>query len=126
MLGGQIIGDKDESCYLSSWKYAVENLKDELKNRTYAIFHPEFENRNNEELFELIWKANQLEEAYKSEYSHLPILDNKVWATCHFSIDETTDAFLITMTADGDSIKILWEGWREPCPADRIGKLFDG
>ncbi|MEI9920915.1 MAG: hypothetical protein WDO14_19285 [Bacteroidota bacterium] len=95
VLGGQIIGNKEESCYLSSWKATLENRKEDIKNRTTAILHPEFENRSDEELFELIWKANQSEEDYKPEFSHLPVLNSKVWASCHLSIGETTDAYLI-------------------------------
>lgn len=124
VLGGQIIGDEDESCFLSTWKGTLEQLKDKFKHDFSSFSHPEFRNKNNEELFELIWKANQLEEDFKPEFSHLPILDNKVWAACHLSIDETTDAYRITMTNDNGAIKFLWSGWREPCPADKIDKLF--
>ena len=125
VLGGQIIGNPAESCSLNSWKYSLKLLKDRIKNDFESIAHLEFSNKSDRELFELIWKANQLEEEYKDEYKYLPVLDNQVWSSCHISIDETTDAYLITMTETEGKIKFLWEGWREPCPEDKIGKLFE-
>lgn len=124
VLGGQIIGDPNESCFLSSWKYSLQLLKDQIKSDFNSIIHAEFSNKSDTELFELIGKANQLEEEYKDEYKYLPVLDNKVWSNCHISIDETTDAYLITMTETEGKIKFLWQGWREPCSEDKIGKLY--
>jgi len=124
VLGGQIIGDPEESCFLSTWKNSLQRFKDQIQNDFHSIAHSEFSNRSDKELFELVWKANQLEEEYKQEYNYLPVLDNKVWSNCHISIDETTDAFLITMTELKGRIQFIWEGWREPCPIDRVVKLF--
>ncbi|WKN41687.1 hypothetical protein [Tunicatimonas pelagia] len=84
----------------------------------------EFKNRSDEEVFELIWKANQLEDEFDPTFNHLPILDNSIWAACHISIDETTDAWLITMIEENDELKLIWKGWRNPCPEERIGKLY--
>lgn len=124
VLSGQIIGDVDEVCYLNSWKSSLEYLKDRIKYDFSSIGHTEFLNRSDREVFELIWKANQLEEEFKEEYNYLPVLNNEVWSNCRISIDETTDAYLLAMTEADGKIKFLWEGWGEPCPADRIGKLF--
>ena len=124
VFGGEIIGNENESCYLSTWKNSLKTIKDKIEDNPKSLFHEEFNNRSNRELFELIWKANQEEEDYNNEYSYLPVLDNEIWSNCHISIDETTDAYLIAMTEDNDEIKFLWEGWREPCPVEKIGKLF--
>lgn len=124
VLGGQIIGDPDESCYLGSWKHSLRLLKDRIKNNFSSISNTEFQNKNDREIFELIWKANQMEEDYKNEFAHLPVLNNKVWSNCSISLGETTDAYLITMTEDNGRIKFIWEGCRQPCTADKIGKLF--
>lgn len=124
VLGGQIIGDPNESCFLNSWKNSLQLFKDQIKNDFNSIIHPEFLNKSDRELFELIWKANQLEKEYKEEYKYLPVLDNQVWSNCHISIDETTDAYLITITELEGKIKFLWEGWRKPCSEDKIGKLY--
>lgn len=123
VLGGQIIGDKEESCYLNSWKYSFKILKNRIKNNFNSISYPEFNNRNDRELFELVCNANH-QNQYTLEFSHLPVLDNEVWRNCNISIDETTDAFLIIMTEINGKIKFLWEGWREPCPAEKINKLY--
>jgi hypothetical protein len=124
VFGGEIIGDENEACYLSSWKNSLKAIKDKIENNSKSLFHEEFNNRNDRELFELIWKANQDEDDYNSEYSYLPTLENKIWSNCHISIDETTDAYLIAMTESNGKIKFLWEGYREPCSIDKIGKLF--
>lgn len=123
VLKGQIIGDIKELCYLNSWKNSVQDLKDHIKNNFDLLWHPEFNNRTENEIFELIFKANQLEEDFNPEYSYLPVLDDKVWSNCHISIDETIDAFLLAMVKHNEKIKFLWQGWREPCPMDKIDKL---
>lgn len=124
VLGGQIIGDKEEICYLNTWRYKIEILKERIKNNFNALIQEEFKNKADEELFELICKANQEVDEYKVEFAHLPVLHSKVWSDCHISIDETTDAFLITMTEIDGKIKFLWKGLREPCPIEKIGKLY--
>ena len=124
VLGGQLIGDIKEMCYLNSWRHSLEKLNELIKNRFSSLSHPEFNNRSDKELFELIRKSNQPEHQYKKQYKYLPVLDNKVWVHCHLSLDETTDAFLILITEYEGKIKFLWEGWRKPCPREKIGKLY--
>ncbi|GGF13849.1 Imm42 family immunity protein [Flavobacterium limi] len=124
VLGGEIIGNVNEPCYLSVWKSSIKNIKVKLENDTESLFDDEFNNRTDREIFELIWKANEAKEEHKTEFKYLPVLDNKIWSNCGFSIDETTDAYLITMTKNKDEIKFIWEGWREPCSIDKIGKLY--
>ena len=124
VFSGEIIGNENESCHLGSWKNSLKSIKDTIVDNTNSLSHHEFNNRSNREVFELIWKANQEEEEYNTKYSYLPVLDNEIWRNCHISIDETTDAYLIAMTEDSGKIKFLWEGWREPCSVDKIGKLF--
>ena len=109
VLRGQIIGDKNELCYLNSWRIRLQNIKEQIKNNFDSISHAEFENSTDKELFELIFKANQLEEEYNIDYYYLPKLESKIWSSCHISIDETTDDYLITMTGYNDKIKFLWK-----------------
>lgn len=123
VFNGEIIGDKNESCYLATWIGSLKKIKYKIENNSKNLSHKEFENRSDRELFELIWKANQEEENYNVEYNYLPALENEIWSNCHISIDETIDAYLITMTENNEIIKFIWEGWREPCPLDKIGKL---
>lgn len=124
ILGGQIIGEPTELCYLNSWSYSLERLKDLISNSFEELSHSEFTNKSDNELFELIQKSHQTEDNYKIEYKHLPVLDNKIWRNCYFSIDETTDAFLMTITEHHGEVKFLWEDWCEPCPKDKINKLY--
>ena len=120
---GQIIGDPNEMCYLLSWLASVKLLLERIQKKSDLLRNDEFKNRSDEEIFELIWKANQLEEEFDPKFNHLPILDNSIWTACHISIDETTDAWLITMIEENNELKFIWKGWRDSCPNDRIGKL---
>lgn len=124
VFGGQIVGDKNEKCYLKTWMYAINNLKEKLDNNFVALSNPEFKNKTDREIFELILKANQLDIEYKQDYLYLPTLDNTVWISCNVSLDETIDAYTILMINFDEKIKLLWEGWREPCPTEKIDKLF--
>lgn len=121
-LNRQIIGDIEEPCSVLMWLKSINLLLQRVKNN--VLTHKDFLNKRDDELFELIWKANQFEEEFNPAYSYLPQLNNSVWNNCHLSIDETTDAYLITTTQIGETIKILWQGWREPCPNDLIDKMF--
>lgn len=56
VFNGQIIGDKTESCFLSSWLFSLERLRDQVKNNFDSIKHPTFKNRSDREIFELIYK----------------------------------------------------------------------
>ncbi|MFK7001933.1 Imm42 family immunity protein [Flavobacterium oreochromis] len=123
VLNGQIIGDIDEICFLNSWKTSVQDFKERIKNDFDLLWHPEFNNRTDTEIFELILKANQLKEEYNPQFAHLPVLENEIWSNCHISLDETTDAFLIAMIKQNEQIKFLWKEWREPCPNEKIDKL---
>ncbi|MCC6583622.1 MAG: hypothetical protein IT271_07965 [Chitinophagales bacterium] len=86
--------------------------------------HKEFNSRSDEEIFELIFKSNQLEEEFKPQYKYLPILENTIWQDCHISIDETTDAWQIAMIQEDKILKIMWKGWRKPCPKSKLNKHY--
>ncbi len=121
-LNGQIIGNPKESCSVLTWLQSISMLLTRVKNN--ELNHNEFLNKKDDELFELIWKANQEKKEFKPEYTYLPQLDSLVWSNCHLSIDETTDAYLITTTQTGNTIRIIWQGWREPCPSGLIDIMF--
>lgn len=123
-LGGQIIGDKDESCSTETWIYNIKRIQKRLVEHFADLKNTEFKDRRDDEVFELVWKSNQSEEEFSPEYQYLPVLDNDVWSSCHLSIDETIDAWLITMTEDNSKLKFIWKGWRNPCPEEEIGKLY--
>jgi len=121
-VNGKIIGDPLESCSVLTWLNSVSLFLNRIKNNELA--NDEFSNRKDDELFELIWKANQFKDEFNPAYTYLPQLDSAVWENCHLSLDETTDAYLITTTQIDDDIKIIWQGWRNPCTPNLINKLF--
>ena len=110
VLGGQIIGDPDENCFLSTWLWPVDWLQDNLHCRFDYLYDKEFEGRTDEEIFAMIWKANEFESEYDPEYLHLPKLDQVIWDICTFNIDETTDAWLLAVIKHNDhQLKFLWK-----------------
>lgn len=124
VLAGQIIGEKEEICFLNTWLYSIKILKDLITKDYSSLCHSEFVSRTDREIFEMIWKANQLEEDYSQVYKYLPVLEHKFWVNCSVSLDETTDAFLIAMVGYDNKLKFIWQRWREPCPADQINRLY--
>lgn len=124
LLDGQLIGDKDETCLVGTWMHYMQNNLNLLVHEFNKLYHEEFENRTDTEIFELIYKSNQLVEEHDPEFHYLPVLTNEIWANCNINIDETIDAYLLTMIEQDNQIKFIWKGWREPCPTHRIDKLY--
>ncbi|ESU21259.1 hypothetical protein FCR2A7T_06870 [Flavobacterium cauense R2A-7] len=126
ILGGQVIGYDYEDCYLPFWRAKIEIIKDNIKFHSNSLYHHEFDNRTDREIFELIFKASKEYDDDNNEYGYLPVLEYEIWHYCSISIDKTTDSYFVTMAADNDcdKIKFIWEGWIEPCPNENIGKLF--
>jgi hypothetical protein len=123
-LGGHIIGDKDESSVSGVWIGGLERILNKLQLNFDGFKDKEFTNRPDEELFELVWKSNQLESKFDPRFLHLPQLDNSIWNYCSVRLDETIDQYLIAMIGLDDKIKFIWKGLQAPCPVDKIGKLF--
>lgn len=124
ILNGHVIGSADEFCSTETWLWSLKLILKRMLGDSDEFKHPDFFGRKDEEIFELIWKANQFESEFKKDFLHLPKLENSVWSSCHISLDETTDAYLITLTEHEDKLKFIWQGWRQPCPEEEIGKLF--
>lgn len=125
ILGNQLIGEKNESCCVGTWMCMMDSTLNQLEHNFHRMKHPEFSNfTRDDEILELIMKPNRLEEEYLPQYDYLPVLPEYIWNACSLYIDETTDAWIIKMTAHQDQIKFIWKGWRNPCPAYRIGKVY--
>jgi hypothetical protein len=122
ILDGHLIGDIEESCSADTWLWSLKVMKDNLIENRFQ--HPEFKDRTDSELFELIKKANQDEEDFKPEYDYLPQLESSTWDVCCFNMDETTDAYSLILIEIDNNLKFIWEGWREPCPEEEIGKRY--
>jgi hypothetical protein len=123
ILTEQIIGSPNETCLLGTWLTKVESILENIQKNPEKLYHKEFKNRTENEIFQMIYKANQMEEEYEEEFSYLPILPNSIWRYCNVGLDETIDAYLLTITSKDDEIKFIWKGWREPCGKEQIGVL---
>ena len=124
VIGGQIIGDPEESCQTDTWLRGLSHLRTRVVDHFDELEHEAFAGRTDRELHELIWKANQDPDQYDPRFSYLPSLSNRVWERCHISIDETTDSWLVAMLACQGRLKFLSQGVQPPCPQDLIGTLF--
>ncbi len=107
ILAEQVLGDENESCYLLTWLHSVKQLSDRIKNHFDSFKNKEFINRSDSEIFEIVRKANQSEEEYNPKYLHLPVIENSIWNSCFISIDETTNAWLITLTEENGNLKFI-------------------
>ena len=123
VLDGQIIGNPEEECLVGTWISGLERLLDIIDSKFEVLSQAEFMNKSDNEIFELIYKSNQLEQEYDEKYKYLKVLDNEVWQYCNLTLDETIDAYLITITGFNENVKIIWKGLSEPCPLNKIGLI---
>lgn len=123
-LKGELIGDQDETCLVNSWISSMEEMLKLIRDYSTKLYHPEFCSRTDDEIFELIYKSNQLPDEFNEKYLYLPVLSNEVWQYCNVEIDETIDNYLLTMNCHKNVLKFIWKGWRSPCPKERINELL--
>jgi len=121
VIGGQVIGDTAETCLTGTWLGQAEILRTKVEQRATLLAHEEFNDRSAEDVFELVWRANGQQ---SPGAEHLPQLPGPVWANCHISFDETTDAWLIALVFVNGRTTFMWQGTREPCAPELIGELF--
>ena len=124
ILADQIIGDKEEPCLLNSWMRPLALLRDKINLNFQTFSNIEFKNRSDKEIFELLIKANQLEEEYDPQFLYLPVLKPEVWIDCCVRLDETIDAFIIFVIESEGEVKFLWQDWREPAQVLTLVKIF--
>jgi len=124
LLNGHLIGDENETCLIGTWISSMEKNLVLIENNSNKLYHSEFHKRTDEEIFEIIYKSNQLPEEFNQKHIDLPVLPNEVWQNCNLSIDETIDAYLIAMICDRDIMKFIWKDWRDPCPKGQINELI--
>ncbi|QNF34423.1 hypothetical protein HUW51_17460 [Adhaeribacter swui] len=95
ILGGQIIGDPEEECFLPTWLNEVKRINREILD-TNVLSSKEFTDRTDKEFIE----------------------------SASFTIDETTDGWLIALIENEGFLKFIWKGLRSPCPEERIGEVY--
>ena len=109
IIGGKLIGSKEECCGLGTWLYNLTDRRNFIVDRKNNLYPKEFKLLNNREIFESILKANQLEEEFNNEFLYLPQLDNQIWSSHSFEIDETIDGYLIYFYVFDNQITFLIE-----------------
>lgn len=125
ILGGHFIGSEDETCLLTTWTLFLEDFLIHIKSNKGNLSNPLFTGLSEREIFELIFKSNQVDENFDPAFAYLPAQPtNDLWARHSVRLDETTDAYLIVVIEAEGKLKFIWKGWRDPCPHDEIGKLF--
>lgn len=124
ILADQLIGDESETCLIGTWMYYMKRTLNLIIQDIDKLYHEEFKNRTDEEIFELIYKSNQCHEEYDPVFHYLPVITNDIWVSCNINIDETIDAYKLVMIKNHEQIKFIWKGWRKPCQSHRINKLF--
>jgi hypothetical protein len=124
VLAGHIIGERAEPCLLNTWTASVEDFRQHISSHRVSLANPLFNGLTDEEILAIILKSNQFEDEFDPAFSCLPHQpSNDLWVRHYVSLDETTDAFIIVVIEQNESLKFIWKGWREPCPSQDIGKL---
>lgn len=104
----ELIGIKNESCFLGTWASSLLYTKNKILLKTGCLSEPEFTGLTDLEIFELLLKTNQLEEEYKEEYKYLPKLADDVWYKYRVDMDETIDGYSIFIIEENQLLKFLW------------------
>ena len=109
VIGNSLIGQTDEECYLPTWLFSLSDRLNRIVDTKASLFPKEFEGLTDREIFEIILKANQLDEEFHPDFLYLPQLDNEIWSRHSFTLDETVDGYLIYFYVKGDQIRFLIE-----------------
>lgn len=109
VLGGQIIGNPDEPCHISTWINALNYHREFLQRGLVSLSNGTFTNRSDEEIFHLIWTHNEPDGRFSPTFQ--AILDNDPWENCRFYLDETTSAYIMAMAECDGVVKFLWQDY---------------
>src|SRR5690606_12210657 len=108
----------DEECYLPSWIFSLTDRRNRIVDTKHLLFPKEFEGLTDREIFEVILKANQLDEEFHPDFLYLPQLDNDFWSRHSFALDETVDGYIIYFYVKHNQIKFLIEDETESMESD--------
>ena len=109
IIGNNLIGQADEECYLPTWLFSLTDRRNRIVDTKHLLFPKEFESLSDREIFEVILKANQLEEEFHPDFHYLPQLDNEIWSRHSFTLDETVDGYLIYFYVKDNHVIFLIE-----------------
>lgn len=109
IIGNNLIGQPEEECYLPTWIFGLTDRRNRIVDTKDLLSPKEFEGLTDREIFEIILKANQLEDELHPDFLYLPQLDNEIWSRHSFTLDETVDGYLIYFYVKGNQIRFLIE-----------------
>jgi hypothetical protein len=118
IIANNLIGQPDEECYLPTWIFSLSDRRNRIVDTRHLLFPKEFEGLTDREIFEIILKANQLEEEFHPDFLYLSQLDNEIWSRHSFTLDETVDGYLIYFYVKGNQIRFLIEDETESLESD--------
>ena len=72
VIGNSLIGQTDEECYLPTWLFSLSDRLNRIVDTKASLFPKEFEGLTDREIFEIILKANQLDEEFHPDFLYLP------------------------------------------------------
>lgn len=107
IIKDNLIGSPDEECYLPTWIFSLTDRRRRIAGTKPLLFPKAFEGLTDRETFEIILKANQLEDEFNPDFLYLPQLDSDVWSRHSFQLDETTDAYLFYFYVRENQITLL-------------------
>ncbi len=109
VVKGNYINRQRNECWLPPWLYHLTDRKKRINTTREILFPKEFDGLSDREIFELILKANQLEEEFHSDFLYLPQVDNEIWNRHRFDLYETTDGYLSYFYVKNNKITFLIE-----------------
>jgi hypothetical protein len=118
IVSDTLIGQPEEECYLPTWIFNLTGGRNHIVDTKHLLFPKEFEGLTDREIFEIILKANQLEEEFHPDFLYLPQLDNEIWSNHSFTLDETVNGYLIYFYVRGNQIRFLIEDETERVESD--------
>lgn len=118
IISNNLIGRPDEECYLPTWFFSLTDSKSRIADTKHLLFPKDFEDLSDREIFEIILKANQIEDEFHPDFLYLPQLDNRFWRDHHFTIDETIDGYLCYFYVRNNQITFLIEDETESLDND--------
>jgi hypothetical protein len=113
MLKGTIIGP-DEVDMLGTCIGDLQRLRDKVSKNEGNFRDPLFMGLKDDEIMELIYKSNQLEDEYNPAYAYLPALKtNELWYKHQVTIAESTDHYALVVFEENGKLKFLWQKFED-------------
>ncbi len=123
-IDNTVIGDPQEKCYLPTWFFQITKIRDFIKENSADLYIHDFDNLTSREIFELVVKANQIDEEFDSKFLYLPQLENEVWQRHYLTLDETINDFEICYYITNNEIKFIIKKWKPEEPDEERSEFL--